>query len=1001
VTNRAKWLSESAQDGTRVWTISPVISFVDALADGVLTETGNDPLRLADVTVLVPTRRAGRALREAFLRRSGGKPLLLPRLMPLQDIDEDEALLAGFATESGSPLDITPAIAPLNRTLLLTKLILGQAKASGQSQSPQQAATLAQELARLLDQVQTECLSFDTLKDLVPDDLAEHWLVTLKFLQIVTAHWPDILKEKGVCDPAEHRNQVFAAQARAWTTAAPSGLIVAAGSTGTVPANRDLLKVVAALPNGCVVLPGLDQSMDGEAWDAVSETHPQHTLKTLLGHLQTDRMDVAVWPHDKPSETRRARQTLISEIMRPAPTSDQWRSLSGLTRAATDGIERIEAPTPREEAAAIALALRWAISEPKRTAALVTPDRALARRVAAELERWELEIDDSAGRPLESVPAGVFLRLTAEMALQHCAPVPLLSTLKHPMAGGGLDIGVFRDRVRTLERAVLRGPRPADGMGGLRAAVTASNDAPSALDAWLAEIEQTMQPFAEIMSLGTVTLKEILSAHIQWTEALSATDEIAGPLRLWAGYDGEAVARFAADLAEAAEDMPPISPSAYPGLLEALMSGQVVRPPYGSHPRLSILGPLEARLLHPDVLILGGLNEGTWPAEAAADPWMSRPMRKDFGLPLPERRIGQSAHDVAQGLGADHVILTRSLKVDGTPTVASRWWRRLDQVIKAAEIPANDLSGRMAWLAWAAQLARPDARSIKACDPPAPAPPVAARPRRMSVTDVETWMRDPYEIYAKYILRLRALDPIDADASSADYGTIVHDVLQEFIETYPNNLPADAEDKLRALANARFHRDDVPPGVMAFWQPRFARIATWVVETERERRMRLRAPHAEVTGRMTLNGPAGAFELTARADRIDELTDGTLAILDYKTGTVPTTKDVEAGYSPQLPLEAMIAAVGGFDGVPKRTVSELTYWKLSGRGNGGEERHATKDVDAVCAGAITGVQQLIDAFDQEETPYTARPNPNKMVAYGEAQHLARVKEWAAADGDES
>lgn len=972
------------------------MGFVDALADGLLAETGGDPLALADITVLVPTRRAGRSLREAFLRRANGKPLLLPRLMPLQDIDEEEALLAGFNSNEGAPLDIEPPIAPLSRHILLTRLILGQAHASGQVQSPEQAARLAQELASLLDQVQTERLSFETLGVLVPDSLATHWQVTLTFLQLVTTHWPEILKDKGTVDPAEHRNRVFAAQAEAWRNAPPKGLIIAAGSTGTVPATRDLLSVIINLETGCVVLPGLDQDLDDDAWSVVEESHPQFTLKALIDHFGVARADVAAWPGNPLSENAQQRQRLISEIMRPAETSEQWQNLSGLTRAATDGIQRIEAPTPREEAAAIAVVLRWVVEQDGRTGALVTPDRALARRVSAELERWALTVDDSAGQPLTETPPGVFLRLTAAMAMENCAPIPLLSALKHPLAAGGMDPPVFRDRVRDLEVAVLRGPRPPEGLQGLRHVVAGRNDPSPELDTWLITLHADMKPFEEIMSGGTTSLIALLTAHVEWAERLAATDETAGPLRLWAGPAGEALARFVADLADAAPDLGDIHPWEYPGLLEALLAGQVVRPPYGTHPRLSILGPLEARLLRPDVLVLAGLNEGTWPADADTDPWMSRPMRQAFGLPQPERRIGQSAHDVAQALGAPDVILTRSLKVDGTPTVASRWWRRFDQVLDAAKIPALSETGRYAWLPWAASLTKP--AKIASWPAPDPRPPVASRPRRLRVTEIETWMRDPYEIYARHILKLRALDPIDADAGSADYGTIVHDILQDFVRAYPDQLPSDVQDILNALAETTFSRADLAPGVLAFWQPRFRRISEWFALQEQDRRAYIHKAHAEIKGSITLAGPQGPFELAARADRIDELADGSLAIIDYKTGSPPSTKEVAAGYAPQLPLEAVIAADGGFEGVPAKPVSDLSYWRLSGRGDGGEIRPAGDSAEDLRIGALDGLLALIAIFDDPNTPYEARPHPDMAPQYGDTQHLARVKEWSTAEG---
>ncbi|MEQ8735920.1 MAG: double-strand break repair protein AddB [Rhodospirillaceae bacterium] len=994
------WLSSAAQGGQHVWSIQATSGFVDSLAEGLLAETGDDPLALAEITVLVPTRRAGRSLREAFLRRAEGKPLLLPRLMPLQDIDEDEALLSGFGGSESGPLDIAPPIAPVSRQILLTRLILAQAKAEDQPQTPDQAARLAEELGRLLDQVQTERLSFEKLSTLVPDSLAEHWQVTLTFLQLITQHWPDILAERGTVDPAEHRNQVFAAQAAAWASSPPRGLIVAAGSTGTVPATRDLLSIIATLPNGCLILPGLDQLLEKDAWDALEETHPQYTLKSLLAHFNIQRSDVAVWPDETRTAKEDQRERLISEVMRPPETSEQWRTLTGLTADAADGLQRIEAPTPREEAAAIALILRWVAEDETRTGALVTPDRALARRVSTELERWgpNLAVDDSAGQPLAETPPGVFLRLTAAMIAERCAPIPFLSALKHPLAAGGLAPAPFRDLVRDIELCVLRGPRPPEGFAGLRAALLTKHNIPPELESWLRAVQDGASAFEAVLHGEPASLRTLLRAHVEWAETLAASDEIAGPLRLWAGPAGEVLAGFIAELDEAAPDLGEIDPASYPSLLEALMVGQVVRPPYGTHPRLSILGPLEARLLRPDVIILAGLNEGTWPGDADSDPWMSRPMRKAFGLPQPERRIGQAAHDVAQALAAKDVIMTRSLKVDGTPTVASRWWRRFDQVLDAAGIKDPSNTGRFAWLPWAATLTRPAV--IKACAAPAPAPPLEARPRRLRVTEIETWMRDPYEIYARHILKLRALDPIDADAGRADYGTIVHDILQKFIEAYPTHIPADIRAALAALADRTFGAQGLAPALLAFWRPRFERIADWFAVQEAARRPLIKTAHAEVKGSFIVQGPAGPFEIVARADRIDELVDGTLAIIDYKTGSVSSAKEVAAGYAPQLPLEAVIAATGGFKGIPERSTSELSYWRLSGRDSGGEVRSAGDDAEALRAAALEGLQNLIAAFDDKTTAYAARPHPAMAPRYGDTQHLARVKEWAAAEGSE-
>jgi ATP-dependent helicase/nuclease subunit B len=426
------------------------------------------------------------------------------------------------------------------------------------------------------------------------------------------------------------------------------------------------------------------------------------------------------------------------------------------------------------------------------------------------------------------------------------------------------------------------------------------------------------------------------------------------------------------------------------------MSGVVVRPRYGGHPRLAIWGPLEARLQHADLLILGGLNEGTWPPEPAVDPWLSRPMRRDFGLPPPERRIGLAAHDFAQALGAPEVVLTRSLRVEGTPMVPSRWLQRLDGLLDSVGL--GDALQRVALpLAWQAMLDRPDA--IRPASPPAPRPPVHARPRRLSATQVETWMRDPYAIYARHVLRLRRLDPLDADPGAADRGNFIHRALEEFVAAHPGALPADALDRLLDCGREAFGPALDRPSVWAFWWPRFERIARWFIERERERRGALAASFTERRGELQLPGPAGAFLLTATADRIDAFGDGGLAIIDYKTGQLPKASDVQLGFSPQLPLEAAIAASGGFSGVPDGAVAELAYWRLSGGNPPGEITAIRADAAALAAEAKAGLERLIAAFDDRGTAYESRPRADSAPRFSDYDHLARVREWSAI-GDE-
>jgi len=1048
-----------SSDAHSVYTISPGAAFVDRLAQGVTARFGTTPDALATVTLLLPNRRGCRALREAFLRESGGRPLLLPRIQPIGDIDEDELTLSGGEGLGVAATDLPPAITPLRREILLSRLIMSAPRlrtedpARSEGLTVDQAARLARELARLLDQVQREQLDWSGLPDLVAGDLAAHWQTTLDFLDLVTRLWPDLLEAEGCLDPQDRLNRLLASQADTWRRTPPADPVIVAGSTGSVPAVRDLIGVVAGLPRGMVVLPGLDGFCAEPDWAAVraSQTHPQYGLVRLLDHLGVAPHTVRSWDDEGPADgataVRTARARLASELMRPSETSDGW---SGLTAAPIDAaaltdVRWLEAPGPQEEATSIALLMRealeqvgdapdWPAAEISsarrgRTVALATPDRDLARRVAAALRRWNIEVDDSAGTPLGATAIGSFLRLLASAVADGLAPVALLALLKHPLAAAGMERGRFLADIRRLETSLLRGPRPSPGIDGLRLALSAWDrdrreriqeregvEAAERLEVHAVRaarigtvIDRVAAALATMLDLTArrerMPLADLLSAHIRAAESLAATDGQAGADRLWAGDAGDEAARFLHELGQSADGLPPLRLGDYPGLMDTLMAGRVVRPAWGRHPRLAIWGPLEARLQQPDLLILGGLNEGSWPGEPATDPWMSRPMRQQFGLPLPERQIGQAAHDFAQGFCCPEVVLTRSQRAEGTPTVPSRWLLRLQMVIDASPALADRAARQLRDplpVAWARGLDRMDIPPPRVLRP-MPCPPVESRPMRLSVTQVETLLRDPYAVYARHVLGLEALDPIDADPSAADRGQIVHKALELFVLRHPAQLPADPYAALIAAGREAFAEELDRPSVRAFWWPRFRRIARWVADLEAGRRPEMEQAWVEPHGQLELPSPAGPFVLHGYADRIDRRRDGTLEIIDYKTGTMPTVKDVMAGVSPQLALEAMLAEAGGFKGVPAAPVADLRYWQVTGGNTAGADRAAggrDHDTRRLIEQARAGIERLLADYARADMPYASLPDPAIAPKYNDYLHLARLQEWGTTGREE-
>ncbi len=1010
----------------KLYTIAPERPFLAALANGLLNMATGDPLLLPRVTILLPTRRAVRALREAFLgvARDGtetGAPLLLPRMRPIGDLDTDELNLVDTAVDR-ERLAVPPAIPELRRRLLLTRLVLRwSAHRGGDPLLPGQAAALAAGLARLLDSVATDGADFAGIRELVPDNLAEHWQIICNFLEILPQQWPDLLAAEGVLDPAERRNRLLERQAAIWRRSPPSDPVIAAGLIGGIAAMTELLSVVGGLDRGAVILPGLDRAADDDEWRAVlqDQSHPQHLMAQLLRALHVARSDVGDWPPEKTGPIpargfeelsdlplfaqlasagrreagegmRAGRVRLVGEALRPAITTDAWRRLPPEAAEAVAGFSRYDCASAQQEAVTIALLLRRKIETPGATAALVTPDRELARRVAAELRRWNIEIDDSAGLPLNRTPPGVFLRLVLDLADSRLAPVPLLAALKHPLAAGGLPPAIFRDRARQLEQAIL-GPRPAPGFAGLRAAIAGERED---LHRFVDRLEACLGSLPELLTAEAVPVARLAASHIEAAERLAATATETGGERLWGEAAGEAAARFYHELIDAARDFPPLPGRHYPALLEALAAAAVVRPAFGRHPRLAIWGLLEARLQQADLLVLGGLNEGSWPGPAAHDPWMSRQMRHKFGIASPERAIGMAAHDFVQAVGAPEVALTRAARSEGVPTVPSRWLLRLDTVLRAVGLDAalrpDEIVQQAAELIDRAEHYRP-------LPPSEPRPPLAARPRKLSVTQIETWLRDPYAIYARHILRLKAMEELDADPGRAELGTVIHQTLDEFVRRFPRGLPGNAETELLRIGREQFGPILSRPGAWAFWWPRFEKIARWLVNEEAALRSHIVETLSECEGSWTFASRGGPFTITVKADRIDRLTEGGFLLVDYKTGSVPKPKTVQAGFAPQLPLEGAILRSGGFDGV-NGSVAALEYWRLSGGEPAGERcAIAADDPGGLIDQVLARVVALIERFDDPSTPYLATPSPRWAPRFSDYRHLERLAESEAEE----
>jgi ATP-dependent helicase/nuclease subunit B len=644
--------------------------------------------------------------------------------------------------------------------------------------------------------------------------------------------------------------------------------------------------------------------------------------------------------------------------------SHKWEKLRAAERR-LGGIRLAELADPAAEAQAIALALREALEMSGKTAALVTPDRQLAGRVSALLRRWGIQADDSAGKPLSQAPAGTLLLAIASAAAEELAPVPLLALLKHPLVGGeGEERAQWLDQVRALDLA-LRGPRPPAGLAGL--------------DAWFAVKKATRQWSAVREFVATLDgmLRDPLSlARLAGLLGDAATD-LAGDAA-WRGADGRLAAEVISELrvSKAAEGLTISAEEAVP-ILRQLLDGRAVRPPFGGHPRIFIWGLLEARLQRADLVVLGGLNEGVWPALPAPDPWLPPKVRAALGMPTLEFRIGLAAHDFASALGAPEVLITRARRDSRSPTVASRFLLRLDAI--SAGLPRDRVLERITRVL-------DDPGPPQPVDRPAPAPPSEQRPERISVTSVDRLKADPFAFYASSILGLRSIDPVDADHTAAWKGSAVHEVLQQWLDHDHCN-----PDKLRARAETLLSDEAIHPMLRALWAPRLLEAIDWIADLERQNQAGGRKPlRAEISGET----PIAGIVVHGRADRIDRLAGGGLAIVDYKTGKPPAKKAIDAGFALQLGLLGLIGRAGGFEGV----VGEpelFEYWSLvRDRDHFGKCVRADKDMEQgeFLDHAYSNFAEAAARWLTGTEPFTAKLNP-AYAPYGDYDQLMRLEEW--------
>ncbi len=954
-----------------LFALPPGADFAAELIAG-LDDRHPDPAQLARVTLIVNTRRMERRLTDLY---AAGPARLLPRIVVVTDLPPPPGV---------PPLPV--ATSPLRRRLDIAGLV-AQLIAADPTLAPRASVyDLADSLITLMDEMEGEGVTAADIAALDVSDQSGHWARAQQFFGIVAQY----LAATGA--PGGETRQVAAVDALLdhWQAHAPAAPVYVAGSTGSRGATHRLMTAVALMPGCGVILPGFDRHLPAHVWKVLrnplkGEDHPQFRYARLMASVGASPADVEPWTEaPEPSPMRNA---LLSLALRPAPVTDQWRREGpdlGALGAALDDVTLVEAPTPRDEALTIALRLRDA-AERGQTAALISPDRMLTRRVTAALDRWGIVPDDSAGTPLHLSPPGRFLRHVAALDQGPLTVEALLTLLKHPLTHSCTGRNRHNLLTRDLELHLRRneivypdGPTLRDFADGKGAA---------GWGRWLRAL------LLEDPALPEAPLESWVARLLSRAEAL-AGGPLAEDSELWRAAAGRKARALADTLTKEAPHGDVMAASDFASLLHALLSREEVRDRDAAHPGILIWGTLEARAQAAPMVILGGLNEGAWPGAPKPDPWLNRVLRHRAGLLLPDRQIGLSAHDFQIAAAAPEVWLTRALKSDDAETVPSRWLNRLGNMLTG--LPGQ--GGDRAWQAardrgkvWMDKAALLDAAPrVDPAPRPAPSPPVDVRPRAFYVTDIPRLRRDPYAIYARDVLRLRPLNPVTRAPDARLRGTLLHKAVETFVRASLATGDLSAEALLahtrRALAAG------TPwPQARVLWLAKLARIADAFARDEAARQARAMPSAFETSGRIEL--PALGVTLTGRADRIDLTDDGAAILYDYKTGTPPKEKQ-QLAFDRQLLLEAAMVARGAFDEIGgKRPVADAIYLGLGsgapvqraplGDGDGQETPDQVWDK----------LHSFLTRIYAPDHGFTSRRATFETRFEGDYDHLARFGEW--------
>ena len=969
--------------------------FLDSLAKGLVAKfRTSGPVDLRNAVIILPTEEARSNLLRNLIIRAESEAIVLPRTYTISENLPCQRPHKRGDLDCILPSNMLPNRLPIplvSRELLLGRLIFQWRKAHDHtnSLSLSQCLKVAPTLGSLFDELQAFNINYLALGKSSTLDDAAHWASIDKFLKIIIEQWPRILVEQSWEDPIKYDQLITKLVIQYWEKEPPKYDVIAAGFTGKLPHVVNLLSSIVSLPRGHVVVPSLDRSLGKKIWENLPTDHPQSTIKCLLDGLKFGDKPVPEWPdqggHSNPTLSNISRLPLVPSILNegdmPNDSITDKKRITDLTLITSQNVY--------SESQTIALIVKEFLTHNQGDVSVIAEDQILVKQVALQLRKWNLDLCYCTPRMPDASGGATFLQLVAEMICSDVSPVSLLSALKHPMCKGHTSKTLFNNLLNQLELKSLRGIRPEPGFSGILASLALSPSNQKII-AWLRELDRASHQFSELVKNRRVSLRNLLRAHLDFSTWLCQPETINSALPWDTDSDHNLYQNLNA-LCSTLKNSFTVNGTEYSDIFKTLVNKIPDESTLVHNARIYTYSAEQTLFSSSSLHILAGMNEGTWPSISPASRWLSPQMREALGLPGKEAEKADSALQLCQAFTAPKVVLTRSKLINGVQTMPSYHFAQIERAAKKADLP-HTIDQSSYWNELGQHLEQ-ETINVPKIQRPAPIPPVSARPRTLSATQIELWMQDPYSIFVSTILKIRALRPLDAKVGPPDYGRIVHEALEKFTRTYPKDMPQDAFQKLLGFGQDSFRKIRVPSESYAFWWPRFERLAQYFVDQECEGRRHISRAYTEISGAITVNLASGQFTLTTRADRINMRTDGKVDIIDYKTGMIPTASQIMDGRKPQLLLEALIALDHGFHEINTRKINSISSIQLSGAAIAGTHQSIEQDIQIKANELLSRVTMLIKAFDDENTPYYFVPHKDFSPQHNEFEHLARMKEW--------